>query len=211
MSFTRPARSASFQSESQIPSMKSGKSHPSDLSPAERQSLVGVLKARFDKNPQRHTGITWTMVVSRLDAHPEKLRPLSEMERSGGEPDVVAHDRKTGAVVFFDCSAETPKARTSVCYDRAGLESRKEHKPADTAMDMAAAIGIRLLTEDEYLLLQSLGEFDTKTSSWILAPADIRVRGGALYGERRYGRVFIGHNGAQSYYSARGFRGCLEV
>jgi hypothetical protein len=150
-------------------------------------------------------------VQSRLEANPEKQRSLSEMERTGGEPDVVGQDKKTGEYIFFDCSAESPKGRTSVCYDREGLDSRKEFKPKNTAVDMAAAIGIELLTEEQYLELQKLGEFDTKTSSWIATPADIRKLGGALYCERRYGRVFVGHNGAQSYYAARAFRGSLRV
>jgi hypothetical protein len=177
----------------------------------EREELFTALKSRFEKNPKRHQSLEWAKVRARLDAHPEKLRALHEMEATGGEPDVVAHDGKTGEIVFIDCSVETPKGRTSVCYDREGLESRKEHKPATTAMDMAAAMGIELLTENQYLDLQKLGEFDTRTSSWVKTPADIRKRGGALYGECRYGRVFVGHNGAQSYYGARGFRASLRV
>lgn len=153
----------------------------------------------------RHKGLKWGGVKARLEASPAKLWSLQEMERTGGEPDVAGLDEETGEYLFFDCSAETPKGRTSVCYDRAGLESRKEHRPADTAM------GIELLTEDEYRELQKLGSFDTKTSSWVQAPTEIRKLGGALYGERRYGRVFVGHNGAQSYYAARGFRGVLRV
>ncbi len=159
----------------------------------------------------RHQDLVWAKVQSRLEASAEKLWSLNAMEGTGGEADVVGHDKKTGEYIFFDCSSETPKGRTSVCYDREGLESRKEHKPKTTAMDMAAAMGIELLTEEQYQELQKLGEFDTKTSSWVKAPADIRKLGGALYGERRYGRVFVGHNGAQSYYGARAFRGSLRV
>jgi hypothetical protein len=187
------------------------KSDQKKLSPQQREELLGVLEDRFQKNPDRHQGLDWAEVRAKLEASPEKLWSLHEMERTGGEPDVVNQDKKTGEYLFFDCSAETPKGRTSVCYDREGLESRKEHRPKDTAMDMAASMGIELLTEEQYLELQTHGEFDTKTSSWVKAPADIRKRGGALYGERRYGRVFVGHNGAQSYYSARGFRGSLRV
>ena len=181
------------------------------LSPKQRGKLLKALKARFEQNMNRHQGLDWAKVQARLEADPEKLWSLNEMERTGGEPDVVGHDKKTGEYIFFDCSAETPKSRTSVCYDREGLESRKEHKPKTTAMDMATDMGIELLTEDQYHELQALGNFDTKTSSWVKAPADVRKLGGALYGERRYGRVFVGHNGAQSYYSARGFRGSLRV
>src|SRR5678810_1306796 len=170
------------------------------LSAEQRGELLKTLKARFEKNMNRHKGVEWAKVEARLQANPEKLWSLNEMERTGGEPDVVGHDKKTGEYVFYDCSAESPKGRTSVCYDRQGLESRKEHRPKNTAMDMAAAMGIELLTEEQYLELQKLGEFDTKTSSWIKTPADIRKLGGALYCDRRYGRVFVGHNGAQSYY-----------
>ena len=173
--------------------------------------LLSVLKARFEKYRNRHPGQEWAKVEARLEAHPEKLWSLHEMERTGGEPDVAGHDNKTGEFIFYDCSAETPRGRTSVCYDREGLESRKEHKPANTAMDMAAAMGIELLTEDQYQELQKLGEFDLKTSSWVRTPAEIRKAGGALYYERRYGRVFAGHNGAQSYYNVRAFRGSLRV
>jgi hypothetical protein len=182
-----------------------------ELSPKQREELLGALKARFEKNMNRHKDVEWVKVQARLEANPEKLWPLNEMERTGGEPDVVGHDKKIGEYVFYDCSAETPKGRTSVCYDREGLESRKEHRPKSTAMDMAAAMGIELLTEEEYLELQKLGEFDTKTSSWVKTPADIRELGGALYCDRRYGRVFVGHNGAQSYYAARAFRGSLRI
>jgi hypothetical protein len=159
----------------------------------------------------RHKGLAWAKVQARLEAHTEKLWSLDEMERTGGEPDVVGHDKKMGEYIFFDCSAETPKGRSSVCYDREGLESRKEHKPKTTAMDMATAMGIELLTEEQYQELQKLGEFDMKTSSWVKTPSDMRKLGGALYCDRRYGRVFVGHNGAQSYYSARAFRGSLRV
>ena len=190
--------------------MKGAKSKKA-LSPNQREELVDALKARFEKNMNRHKGLDWAKVQARLEANAAKMSSLHEMEESGGEPDVVSQDKKTGEIVFWDCSAETPKARTSVCYDREGLESRKEHKPKTTAMDLATAMGIELLTEEEYHDLQKLGNFDTKTSSWVKAPADVRKLGGALYGERRYGRVFVGHNGAQSYYSARGFRGSLRV
>lgn len=182
-----------------------------ELSPAQRAALIKTLQARFEEYPNRHKGLDWATVKNRLEAHPEKLWSLHEMERTGGEPDVIGHDPKTGEYCFVDCSAESPDGRTSVCYDREGLESRKEHKPKTSAMDMAAAMGIELLTEEQYLGLQQLGEFDTKSSSWVQAPADIRKLGGALFGDRRYGHVFIYHNGAQSYYSGRGFRGSLKV
>jgi hypothetical protein len=182
-----------------------------ELSPKQREYLLKVLKARFEKNMNRHEGLDWAKVRARLEAITEKLWSLNEMERTGGEPDVVGHDKKTGEYIFFDCSAESPKGRTSVCYDREGLESRKEHRPKNTAMDMAAAMGIELLTEEQYQELQKLGDVDTKTSSWVKTPADIRKLGGALYCDRRYGRVFVGHNGAQSYYAARAFRGSLRV
>lgn len=181
------------------------------LSPKQREELLAALKARFEKNMNRHPGLEWAKVQSKLEASPEKLWSLNEMEWTGGEPDVVDHDKKTGEYLFFDCSPETPKGRVSVCYDREGWESRKEHRPKTTAMDMAAAMGIELLTEEQYFELQKLGEFDAKTSSWVKTPADIRKLGGALYCDRRYGRVFVGHNGAQSYYAARGFRGSLRV
>lgn len=176
-----------------------------------RTPFLQTLQARFESNPNRHPGLEWAKVRARLEANPRKLRSLQEMERTGGEPDVVSLDSKSGEVVFVDCSPETPKGRVSVCYDRAGLESRKEFKPKTSAMDMTAAMGIELLTEEEYFALQRLGEFDRKTSSWIRTPSDIRELGGALYCDRRYGRVFVGHNGAQSYYSGRGFRGSLRV
>ncbi len=169
------------------------------------------MRARFEKNMNRHRGLEWAKVQGKLEANPEKLWSLNEMEKTGGEPDVVGHDKKTREYIFFDCSAETPKDRTSVCYDREGLESRKEHRPKTTAMDMATAMGIELLTEEQYQELQKFGNFDTKTSSWVKTPADIRKLGGALYCDRRYGRIFVGHNGAQSYYAARGFRGWLKV
>lgn len=181
------------------------------LSPEHREELLRTLKARFEKNMNRHKGLEWAKVQARLEARAEKLWSLQEMEKTGGEPDVVGHDKKTGEYLFFDCSPESPKGRTSVCYDREGLDSRKEHKPKNTAMDMAAGMGVELLTEEEYQGLQKLGNFDTKTSSWVKTPADMRNLGGALYGDRRYGRVFVGHNGAQSYYGARGFRGSLRV
>ena len=182
-----------------------------ELSAAQREELLEGLKARFEKNMNRHKGLEWAKVKARLEANVEKLWSLSEMERTGGEPDVVGQDKKTGEILFFDCSAESPKGRTSVCYDREGLESRKEHKPANTAMDMAAAMGVELLTEEQYGELQKLGKFDMKTSSWVKTPADIRKLGGALYCECRYSRVFVGHNGAQSYYGVRGFRSVLRV
>ncbi|MDX6766569.1 MAG: DUF4256 domain-containing protein [Candidatus Methylacidiphilales bacterium] len=181
------------------------------LSPQQREEGLAVLKKRFEQNPVRHRGLCWTKVLSKLDANPEKLRSLLEMERTGGEPDVVGQDKKTGEILFYDCSAETPKGRVSVCYDREGLESRKEHKPKTTAIDMAGEMGIELLTEEQYSHLQTLGEFDRKTSSWIATPPEMRRQGGALYAERRYDRIFVGHNGAQSYYAIRGFRSVLRV
>jgi hypothetical protein len=191
--------------------MKNSTSNKKPLSPKQREELLKALKARFEKNLNRHKGLDWAKVQSRLEANPEKLWSLNEMESTGGEPDVVGQDKKSGEYIFFDCSAESPKGRVSVCYDREGWLSRKEARPKTTAMDMAVAMGVELLTEEEYLELQKLGEFDLKTSSWIKTPADIRELGGALYGERRYDRVFVGHNGAQSYYAARGFRGWLRV
>jgi hypothetical protein len=177
----------------------------------QREELLMALKARFAKNMNRHKGLEWVEVQARLELNTEKLSSLNEMERTGGEPDVVGHDKKTGEYIFYDCSAESPKGRRSVCYDREGLESRKEHKPENNAIDMAAAMGIELLTEEQYRELQKLGNFDTKTSSWVKTPSDIRKLGGALFCDRRYGNVFVYHNGAQSYYSARGFRGSLRV
>jgi len=182
-----------------------------ELSLAQREELLRTLKARFEKNMNRHKDLEWAKVQAKLEANAEKLWSLNEMENTGSEPDVVGHDKKTGEYIFFDCSAETPKARVSVCYDREGWESRKEHRPKNTAMDMAGAMGIELLTEEQYLELQKFGDFDTKTSSWVKTPANIRNLGGALYCDRRYGRVFTGHNGAQSYYAARGFRGWLKI
>lgn len=181
------------------------------LSTTIREELFSTLKLRFDHHRDRHQGLEWAKLHDKLKASPEKLLSLQQMEATGGEPDVVGHDEKTGEYLFVDCSPETPKGRVSVCYDREGLESRKEHKPKTSAMDMAAAMGIELLTEEQYLELQKLGEYDKKTSSWVKTSADIRKLGGALYGERRYGRIFVGHNGAQSYYAVRGFRGCLRV
>jgi hypothetical protein len=181
------------------------------LSPDQRDALLKVLKTRFEKNMKRHKGLAWTEVQARLEAHPDKLWPLSEMERTGGEPDVVGQDKKTGEYIFYDCSAESPKGRRSVCFDREALESRKEHQPENNAVDMAAAMGIALLTEEQYRELQELGEFDLKTSSWVQTPSDIRKLGGALFCDRRYGKVFLYHNGAQSYYGVRGFRGSLKV
>jgi len=182
-----------------------------DLPAKQRGELLSTLKARFEKNMNRHKGVDWARVQARLEANPEKLWSLNEMETTGGEPDVVGHDQKTGEYIFYDCSAESPKGRRSVCYDREALEARKEHKPKDSAMDMANAMRIEMLTEEQYRELQKLGEFDTKTSSWIKTPADIRKLGGALYCDRRYNHVFLYHNGADSYYAARAFRGCLMV
>jgi len=182
-----------------------------ELSPKQHEELLKTLKARFEKNMSRHKGLDWANVQARLEAHAEKLWSFNEMERTGGEPDVVGQDKKSGEYIFFDCSEQTPAGRCSLCYDREALDSRKEHKPKSSVMDMAAAMGIEILTEDQYLELQKLGEFDTKRSSWIKTPADIRKLGGALYCDRRYGRVFVGHNGADSYYSGRGFRGWLKV
>ena len=181
------------------------------LSADQHAELLGALQTRFEKNINRHKGIPWAKVQAKLDANPAKLRTLNEMQRTGGEPDVIGHDKKTSEYIFYDCSAESPKGRTSVCYDRQGLESRKEHKPANNAIDMAEEMGIELLTETEYRELQALGEFDTKTSSWLKTPVDIRKLGGAIFGDRRFGHVFVYHNGAQSYYGVRGFRGSLRV
>ena len=182
-----------------------------ELSPAQREELLRTLKTRFEKNMNRHRGLDWAKVQSRLDANPEGLWSLNEMERTGGEPDVVGHNKKTGEYMFYDCAAESPKGRRSVCYDREALEARKEHKPKDSAVDMAVAIGVELLTEEQYRELQELGEFDTKTSSWVKTPVDIRKLGGALFCDRRYGHVFVYHNGAESYYAARAFRGMCRV
>ena len=182
-----------------------------ELSREQGEKLLSALQARFEKNMNRHKGLEWAQVQAKLEANAEKLWSLSEMERTGGEPDVVGHDKKTGEYIFYDCSAESPKGRRSVCYDREALESRKEHKPEDNAIDMAAAMGIELLTEEQYRELQKLGNFDTKTSSWVKTPSDIRKLGGALFCDRRYGHVFVYHNGAESYYAARAFRGSLRV
>ncbi len=179
--------------------------------PEQREEFLRALKSRFEKNMARHKGLEWAKIQAKLEANTEKLWSLNEMERTGGEPDVVAHDKKTGEYIFYDCSAESPQGRRSVCYDREGLESRKDHKPENNAIDMAAAMKIELLTEEEYRELQKLGEFDTKTSSWVKTPPDIRNLGGALFADRRYDNVFVYHNGAPSYYAARGFRGSLRV
>ncbi|MGV3504745.1 MAG: DUF4256 domain-containing protein [Adhaeribacter sp.] len=181
------------------------------LSPAHGEELIGILKARFEKNMNRHKGMEWVKVQARLEANPEKLWSLNEMEVTGGEPDVVGLDEMTGEYLFYDCSAESPKSRRSVCYDREGWESRKEHRPENTALDMAHDMGIEVLTEQQYRELQNLGPFDLKTSSWLQTPADIRKLGGAIFGDFRYGQVFVYHNGAQSYYAARAFRGSLRV
>ena len=180
-----------------------------ESSPKQRAELLAALKARFDANQVRHPGLVWAKVLARLEASPDKLCSLAEMERTGGEPDVVGV--KSGEFVFMDCSAQSPKGRVSFCYDRAALDARKEHKPKNCVLDAAAAMGVAVLTEEEYFALQKLGEFDTKSSSWLQTPPDIRKLGGALYCDRRYGRVFVGHNGADSYYGGRGFRGVLKV
>ena len=182
-----------------------------ELSPEQREELLRALKARFENNMNRHKSLEWAAVQAKLEVTMDKLWSLNEMERTGGEPDVVGHDKKTGEYIFYDCSAESPKGRRSVCYDREGQEARKEHKPENNAMDMAAAMGIELLTEEQYRELQKLGNFDTKTSSWVKTPSDIRNLGGALFVDRRYNNVFVYHNGADSYYAARGFRGSLRV
>jgi hypothetical protein len=182
-----------------------------ELSLKQRDELLGTLQVRFEKNMSRHEGLEWANVRAKLEADIEKLWSLNEMEKTGGEPDVVGRDKKTGECIFFDCSMESPKARRSLCYDRKALDSRKENKPKDNAIGMAHAMGIELLTEEQYQQLQKLGSFDTKTSSWLRSPADIRELGGAIFGDRRFGRVFIYHNGAESYYAARGFRGSLRA
>jgi hypothetical protein len=182
-----------------------------DLSSGQRQELLSALSARFEKNMNRHKGLEWSKVQTKLEANTEKLWSLHEMERTGGEPDVVGHDKKTGEYIFYDCSAESPKARRSLCYDREALDSRKEAKPRDSATDMALAMGIELLTEEQYRELQKLDNFDTKTSSWVKTPSDIRKLGGAIFCDRRFDTVFVYHNGAESYYAARGFRGSLRV
>ena len=182
-----------------------------DLSPKQREGLLILLKNRFEKNMSRHKGLEWAKAQSRLESNAEKLWSLHVMEETGGEPDVVGYDKKTGEFIFYDCSAESPKGRRSFCYDAEALESRKEHKPQDNAMDVAAAMGIEMLTEEQYRALQQLGNFDTKTSSWIVTPPAIRKLGGALFCDRRYDTVFVYHNGAESYYAARGFRGSVRV
>ena len=181
------------------------------LSPKQREELLKTLKVRFEKNMNRHKGLEWAKVQSKLEANTEKLWSLNEMERTGGEPDVVGHDKKTGEYVFYDCSAESPEGRRSVCYDREALESRKEHRPKNNALDMASGMGVEILTEDQYRQLQQLGTFDLKTSSWVQTPTGIRKLGGALFCDRRYDTVFVYHNGADSYYAARGFRASLRV
>lgn len=182
-----------------------------ELSAEQRDELLGVLKARFEKNMKRHKDVDWAKVLARLEANAERLWSLHEMERTGGEPDVVGHDKKTGEYLFYDCSAESPKGRRSLCYDGEALETRKEFKPANSAAAMAAEMGVELLIEEEYRALQKLGCFDLKTSSWLKTPSEVRKLGGAIFGDRRYDRVFVYHNGAESYYAARGFRGSVRV
>ncbi len=182
-----------------------------ELSPEQAEELLGVLMARFEKNMDRHKGLEWGKVQAKLEAQPEKLWALHQMESTGGEPDVFAHDEKTGEVIFYDACEESPKGRRSLCYDREALDARKEHKPKDSVVDAATAMGVELLTEEQYRELQKFGNFDTKTSSWIKTPSDIRKLGGALFADFRYGKVFVYHNGAESYYAARGFRGALRV
>ena len=182
-----------------------------ELSPKQREEILRALNARFEKNMNRHKGLEWAKVQARLEVNPEKLWSLHEMERTGGEPDVVGYDKKTGEYIFFDCSEQTPTNRRSLCYDGAALAARKEHKPKSSALDLAAAMGIEVLTEEQYRELQQLGEFDTKTQSWLKTPAEIRELGGAIFGDRRFGRVFIYHNGAESYYNGRAFRGSLRI
>jgi Protein of unknown function (DUF4256) len=177
----------------------------------QREELLKALKARFEKNMNRHKGLEWAKVQAKLEANPEKLWSLNEMERTGGEPDVVGHDKTLGEYIFYDCAAESPKGRRSLCYDGEALDSRKENKPKDNALDLAAAMGVELLTEEQYRELQKLGDFDTKTSSWVKTPSAIRKLGGALFCDRRFDTVFLYHNGAESYYAARGFRGSLRV
>jgi len=190
--------------------MKTSTKRKDPVSPR-HDELLAVLRDRFEKNPGRHKGLSWEKVLARLEASPRKLASLLEMEATGGEPDVVAHDPKSGEVTFVDCAPQSPKGRQSLCYDRAALDARKQHKPKGCATDLAAAMGVELLSEDEYVALQKLGEFDTKSSSWLRTPPEIRALGGAIFGDRRFGRVFVYHNGAESYYSGRGFRGALRV
>ncbi len=187
------------------------KTNKKDLTPKQREELLSILKTRFEKNMKRHKGLDWSAIQVKFETNPDKLWSLNEMEASGGEPDVVGYDKKTGEYIFYDCAAESPKGRRSVCYDGEALESRKEHKPKNSAIEMAAAMGIEILTEEQYRELQQLGEFDTKTSSWVQTPAPIREHGGAIFCDRRYNHVFVYHNGAESYYAARGFRGSLRV
>ena len=191
--------------------MKNSNSNKKNLSLEQREGLFKILKTRFEKNMNRHKSLEWVKVQVKLEANTEKLWSLNEMERTGGEPDVVGYDKKSDECIFYDCSAESPKGRRSICYDREALEARKEHKPENNALDMAAAMGIELLTEEQYRELQQLGEFDTKTSSWVQTPTHIRKLGGALFCDRRYNNVFLYHNGADSYYGARGFRGSVRV
>jgi Protein of unknown function (DUF4256) len=191
--------------------MKNIKGNKKELSPEQREELLRALKARFEKNMSRHKGLNWAKVQAKLEAGSEKMWSLNEMERTGGEPDVVGHDKKTGEYIFYDCSAESPKGRRNVCYDREGQQARKAFKPEDNAIDMAAAMGIELLTEEQYREFQKLGNFDTKTSSWVKTPSHIRRLGGALFADRRYGNVFLYHNSAPSYFGARAFRGSLRV
>ena len=198
------------------PSKGSGKPLPKieinlEISPVQSEALLNTLQVRFEKNMNRHKGLEWPKIQAKLEAHPEKLSSLNAMESTGGEPDVVGHDTETGEYIFYDCSAESPKDRRSLCYDREALESRKKHKPENNAIDMAAAMGIELVTEEQYRELQKLEEFDTKTSSWVKTPSDIRKLGGALFVDRRYGQVFVYHNSAPSFYSGRAFRGLLRV
>lgn len=191
--------------------MANTKSSKKQLAPEQREKLIGTLKSRFEKNKNRHKGLEWTKVEAKLTANPEKLWSLQEMENSGGEPDIVGYDKKADEFIFFDCAEESPKGRRSICYDTEALESRKEHKPKDSAMNMAATMGIEMLTEEQYRELQALGEFDLKTSSWVKTPPEVRKLGGAFFCDRRFDTVFLYHNGAESYYAARGFRGALRV
>ena len=191
--------------------MSSINRNKTELSLEQREELLRALKARFEKNTNRHKSLEWAKVQAKLEANTEKLWSLHEMERTGGEPDVVGHDKKMGEYIFYDCSEESPNGRRSLCYDREALESRKEHKPKNSAIDMAAAMDIELLTEEQYRELQKLGNFDTKTSSWLKTPSEIRKLGGAIFADHRYGNVFVYHNGAESYYAARGFRGLIRV